>query len=334
MLRYIAQRLLLFVATLAGVAIVVAALLRLVPGDPAVVFLGETATPESVAELRHALGLDLPWPIQLARYLSGIPTGDLGLSLFQREPVSELIAGRLAATLELALTALVFGVVAGGVMGVISALKRGSLADLAVMVFAQLGVSVPVFWLGILLTALFAVHWDWFPAVGRGEPLFGAIASAASGRPEELADSIGHLFLPALTLGLGLAAIASRLVRASLLDTLHEVYVRGARARGLPPFRVIGHALRNALLPVVSVMGVRFGFLLGGSVLAESVFGWPGLGSLAVTAISQRDFPLVQGIVLVFAAMFLLLHLAVDLAYGVLDPRIRIEAGGGPSAAD
>jgi peptide/nickel transport system permease protein len=267
-----------------------------------------------VAELRHTLGLDLPWPVQLARYLSGIPTGNLGVSLFQREPVWRLIVERLPATLELALAALLFGVAIGFVLGVISALKRGSLADLAVMVFAQLGVSVPVFWLGILLSALFAVHWGLFPAVGRG--------------------SLVHLVLPALTLGLGLASIASRLVRASLLDTLHEVYVRGARARGLPDARVVAHALRNSLLPVVSVLGVRFGTLLGGSVLTESVFGWPGLGTLAVSAISQRDFPLVQGIVLVFATIFLALHLALDLVYGVLDPRIRIEAGGGPSAAE
>ena len=312
MLRYIARRLFVFVITLLGVAVVVSALLRLVPGDPAVVFLGENATPENVAELRHALGLDLPWPVQLARYLKGIPTGNLGVSLFQRAPVSELIAERLPATLELALAALLFGVAFGGALGVVSALKRGSLADLAVMVFAQLGVSMPVFWLGILLTALFAVRWGFFPAVGRG--------------------SVAHLFLPALTLGVGLAAIASRLVRASLLDTLHEPYVRAARARGLSDFRVIAHALRNALLPVVSVLGVRFGALLGGSVLTENVFGWPGLGSLAVTAISQRDFPLIQGIVLVFAAIFLGLHLAIDLAYGALDPRIHIEGGGSSTA--
>jgi len=311
-LRYVVRRLIVFVFTLLGVAVVVSALLRLVPGDPAVVFLGENATPENVAALRQALGLDLPWPVQLARYLEGVARGDLGRSLFQREPVFALIAERLPATLELALAALLLGVSIGFVLGVISALKRGSLTDLAVMVFAQLGVSMPVFWLGILLSALFAVRWGLFPAVGRG--------------------SFAHLVLPALTLGLGLASIASRLVRASLLETLHEVYVLGARARGLPHARVVAHALRNALLPVVSVLGVRFGTLLGGSVLTESVFGWPGLGTLAVSAISQRDFPLVQGIVLVFATIFLALHLAVDLVYGVLDPRIRIEAGGGPSA--
>jgi ABC-type dipeptide/oligopeptide/nickel transport system permease component len=311
-LRYVARRLLLFVITLAGVAVVVAGLLRLVPGDPAVVFLGENATPENVAALRHALGLDLPWPVQLARYLGGLTTGDLGTSLFQREPVSALIAERLPATLELALSALLFGVVVGLASGVVSALKRGSPIDLAAMVFAQLGVSVPVFYLGILLSALFAVHWGVFPAVGRG--------------------SFAHIVLPALTLGLGLAAIASRLIRASLLDTLQDAYVLSARARGLSRRQVVAHALRNALVPVVSVLGVRFGVLLGGSVLTENIFGWPGLGSLAVTAISQRDFPLVQGIVLVFASMFLVLHLAVDLAYGVLDPRIRIEVGGGSSA--
>lgn len=314
MLRYVFRRLLLFILTLAAVAVLVAALLRLVPGDPAAVFLGENATPQNVAELRHALGLDLPWPVQLARYLGGVVKGDLGTSLFQREPVSALIAERLPATLELALSALLFGVVAGLAVGVVSALKRGSLVDLAAMVFAQLGVSVPVFYLGILLSALFAVHWGIFPAVGRG--------------------SFAHIVLPAVTLGLGLAAVASRLVRASLLETLQEAYVRSARARGLRGGKVVAHALRNALLPVVSVLGVRFGILLGGSVLTENVFGWPGLGSLAVTAISQRDFPLVQGIVLVFASIFLALHLVVDLAYGVLDPRIRIEARGVPSAAD
>ena len=312
MLRYVARRLVLFVLTLGGVALIVAALLRLVPGDPAVVFLGENATPENVAELRHALGLDLPWPVQLTRYLAGMARGDLGTSLFQREPVSALIAARLPATLELSLAALLIGVGGGLILGVVSALKRGSLVDLVAMAFAQLGVSVPVFYLGILLSAVFAVHWGIFPAVGRG--------------------SFAHIVLPAVTLGVGLAAVASRLVRASLLDTLQEAYVRSARATGLPRRKVVAQALRNALLPVVSVLGVRFGALLGGSVLTENIFGWPGLGSLAVTAISQRDFPLVQGIVLVFASLFLLLHLVVDLAYGALDPRIRLEAGGVSSA--
>lgn len=304
MIRYLTVRVVSFALTLAGVVILVAALLRLVPGDPAAVFLGENATPSAVAELRRTLGLDASFPAQLARYFGGVARGDLGESLFQREPVAKIVAERLPATLELAFAALLVGVTVGGILGVASALRRGSLVDIAVLLFAQIGVSMPVFWLGILLTALFSLRWGLLPAVGRG--------------------SLEHLILPALTLGAGLAAIASRLVRTSLLDVLEEPYVRGARARGLPDGKVIAHALANALLPVVSVLAVRFGALLGGSVLTESVFGWPGLGTLAVSAISQRDFPLVQGIVLTFAALFLVLNLGIDLAYGYLDPRVRV----------
>jgi ABC-type dipeptide/oligopeptide/nickel transport system permease component len=332
-LRYVARRILLLIPMLLGVLVVVFALLQIVPGDPAVVFLGENATPEAVAALRSSLGLDEPWPLQLERYVGSVLRLDLGRSIFQDEPVIDIIARRLPATLELAIAALVVATLAGTVLGVLAATRRGSWADAFLMLTAQLGVSMPVFWLGILLVALFAVHWNWFPAVGRGEPLVGALGAALSGRPQPLLDALSHLFLPTLALAWNSAAVVSRLVRASLLDTLHEDYVRAARARGIPDHRLVwSHALRNALLPVVSVLGVRFGVLLGGSVLTESIFGWPGLGSLAVTAISQRDLPLVQGIVLVFAAMFLLLNLLVDLSYGVLDPRVRLASGGGSSA--
>jgi peptide/nickel transport system permease protein len=328
MVSYVLKRLLLLVPMLFSVAIVVFFLIRLVPGDPAVVFLGENATPEAVEDLRRTLGLDLPWPLQLARYLGGVLTGDLGRSLFQSEAVLDIILGRLPATIELATAALLVAVVSGVVLGAIAALNRGSFFDVLVMAFAQLGVSMPVFWLGILFVAFFAVELSWLPAVGRGESILPAIGTALLGRPEALLDSLTHLLLPALALGWGTAAITSRLVRASLLDTLHEDYVRGARAQGLPESKVVlRYALRNALLPVVSMLGVRFGTLLGGSVLTESIFGWPGIGQLAVTAISQRDFPLVQGIVLVFASMFLVLNLVVDACYGVLDPRIRISGG-------
>ncbi|MGH9337400.1 MAG: ABC transporter permease, partial [Vicinamibacteria bacterium] len=263
-LRYLVHRIVLLVPMLFGIVVAVFALLALAPGDPAVVFLGENATPEAVSELRRNLGLDRPWPLRLARYAGGILTGDMGVSIFRREPVSTMILDRLPATLELALAAIAFAAVAGLALGILAALKQGSLADLAVMAFAELGVSMPVFWLGILLTAFFAVRFDWFPAVGRGEPLISAVGLALGGRPQALANSLSHLFLPALTLGLGLAAVLSRLVRASLLETLHEDYVRSARARGLRAGRVLlGHALRNALLPVVSVLGVRFGILLG-----------------------------------------------------------------------
>lgn len=320
---------------LLGVVVVVFALMHLVPGDPATVFLGENATPQAVSQLRHQLGLDRPWPVQLGSYVAGLARGDLGRSIFQRAPVAKIIAARLPATVELALASLLIATLLGTSLGVLAASKRGSLADLGIMLFAQLGVSVPVFWLAILLTALFAVRLDWFPSVGRGEPLLSAIGLAATGRPQPLFDSLSHLFLPALALGWNTTAVLSRLVRSSLLDTLGEDYVRAARAKGLPERTVVwSYALRNALVPILSVLGVRFGVLLGGAVLTESIFGWPGLGRLAVTAISQRDIPLVQGIVLVFALMFLLLNLTVDLFYGALDPRIRMEAGGGSSAGE
>lgn len=333
--RYLARRLFLLAPMLLGVVGIVFALMRLVPGDPAVVFLGENATPQAVAELRHGLGLDRPWPVQLGGYVAGLARGDLGQSIFQRAPVADIIAGRLPATVELAVAALVFATLLGTLLGVLAASRRGSLGDLGIMVFAQLGVSVPVFWLGILLTALFAVRLDWFPAVGRGAPILTALGLAALGQPRPLLDSVSHLFLPAVALGWNSAAVVSRLVRSSLLDTLHEDYVRAARATGLPERTVlVSYALPNALLPVVSVLGVRFGVLLGGAVLTEHIFGWPGLGTLAVTAISQRDLPLVQGIVLVFALLFLVLNLAVDLLYGVLDPRIRVGAGGASSPGE
>lgn len=289
-----------------GVVVAVFFLMHLVPGDPAAVFLGEQATPQAVAELRARLGLDQPLPVQLARYVAGAARGDLGESLFQNAPVAEILRDRLPATIELALAALAVAIALGLLSGIVAALRPGSILDGATMFLSQLGVSMPVFWLGMLLVAFFSVRLQWFPAVGRGEPL------------------VWHLFLPALTLGFTNAAVLSRMMRSSLLGTLGEDYVRTARAKGLRESRVVlAHAFRNALLPVVSLLGVRFGVLLGGSVLTESVFGWPGLGQLAVTAISQRDLPLVQGIVLVFAAMFLAINLVVDVSYAALDPRVR-----------
>jgi len=326
MLAYALRRIALLLPLLLGVALAAFALLHLLPGDPAVILLGENASPTAVAELRQRLGLDAPLTVQLFRYLSRLTRGDLGDSFFQSEPVAESVFSRLPATIELAATAFLFSVVLGVGLGVVSALRPLSLVDRASALLSQLGVSLPVFWLGILLMFCFAVRWNWLPALGRGAPLGAALAAAASGHPEVLLDSLRHLVLPALTLGLNGAAVLSRLTRASMLDVLRQDFLRAARARGLGPGRVIGmHALRSALLPVVSVMGVRFGTLLGGAVLTEIIFGWPGLGQLAVTAISQRDLPLVSGVVLVFAFLFALVTLAVDLLYGILDPRIRWE---------
>ena len=326
MLAYTVKRILLVVPTLVGILVLVFALMQVVPGDPAAILLGEQATAEAIAEVRHELGLDRSLPVQLGDYLWNSLQGDLGDSFFQNEPVTRAIGARLGATIELAVASLVFAIVVGLFLGVVAAVKQGSIIDVVSMLFAQLGVSMPVFWLGILLTFWFAVELNWLPAIGRGEPLLSAIGAALSGRPGVLLNSLSHLVLPAVALGLNSAAVISRLVRSSMLETLSEDYIRTAYAKGLPPSAVVvSHALRNALLPVISVIGLRFGVLLGGAVLTEAIFGWPGLGQLAVSAISQRDIPLVQGVVLVFALMFTIVNLVVDLLYGVIDPRIRFE---------
>ena len=326
MLQYTLRRTALLVPLLFGIVVVVFTLMQIIPGDPAVVLLGQDATPEAVAALRTTLGLDRPLPVQLAFYVANLLQGDLGDSIFRGEPVIVAIGSRLMATVEVAVTALVLAVTIGLALGVLAAVKRGSIVDTASMLLAQIGVSMPVFWLGILLMFWFAVQLNWLPAVGRGEPLLSAAGAALTGRWGAFVDSARHLALPAITLGVYSAAVMSRVVRASMLETLSQDYVRTARAKGLVAWRVVlAHGLRNALLPVVNIIGLRFGELLGGAVLTESIFGWPGLGQLAVTAISQRDIPLVQGIVLIFAAMFAVVNLTVDLLNAALDPRVRLE---------
>jgi peptide/nickel transport system permease protein len=320
------RRVVLFVPLTVGIVLVTFGLTLLLPGDPALVLLGQDASAEAVAELRGLLHLDDPWYLRLGAYFAGLIQGDLGTSIFQGQPVAEVIGARLGATLELAAAALFVAVVVGVVFGVGAALRRGTALDRAVMLFAQLGVSRPVFWLGILLMLLFAVQLGWLPAIGRGMPLLAALGRLSVGQPGPLLDSLAHLAMPALTLGLSGAAVVSRLVRIAMLETLDQDYIRTAYAKGLTRRRVVWvHALRNALLPIVSVVGLRFGALLGGAVLTEGIFGWPGLGQLAVAAVSQRDLPLIQGIVLTFALMFALVNLLVDLLYGVIDPRIRLE---------
>jgi peptide/nickel transport system permease protein len=320
------RRVVLFVPLTVGIVLVTFGLTLLLPGDPALVLLGQDASAEAVAELRGLLHLDDPWYLRLGAYFAGLIQGDLGTSIFQGQPVAEVIGARLGATLELAAAALFVAVVVGVVFGVGAALRRGTALDRAVMLFAQLGVSMPVFWLGILLMLLFAVQLGWLPAIGRGMPLLAALGRLSVGQPGPLLDSLAHLAMPALTLGLSGAAVVSRLVRIAMLETLDQDYIRTAYAKGLTRRRVVWvHALRNALLPIVSVVGLRFGALLGGAVLTEGIFGWPGLGQLAVAAVSQRDLPLIQGIVLTFALMFALVNLLVDLLYGVIDPRIRLE---------
>ncbi len=322
---YILRRLLLLVPTAAGMVVITFSLLLLIPGDPAAVLLGQEASKADIANLRATLGLDLPWSTQLLRYFSALLQGDMGRSLFQNEAVSAIIAARIGATLELAVAALIISILIGVPLGILAAMRKGTKVDTGLMLLAQLGVSMPVYWLGILLMLAFSVKLGWLPAIGRGEPIGAALLAALSGRPAVLADSLAHLLLPAFVLGANSAAIISRLVRTSMIEILQEDFIRTAYAKGLRRSRVmVRHALRNALLPVISVIGLRFGLLLGGAVLTESIFGWPGLGQLTIAAISQRDLPLIQGVTLCFAMMFALVNLAVDLSYSLVDPRVRV----------
>lgn len=326
MIAYTLRRLALFVPMVAGIVAVTFAIMLLLPGDPAIVLLGEDASEEAVRDIRRALGLDRPWYVRLGACYADLLRGDMGMSIFQNQPVADAIGQRLGATLEVAIVALLLSIVLGALLGIAAAIWRGTPIDGVSMLFAQLGVSMPVFWFGILLMYLLAVRLDLLPSIGRGEPLLFALGDLLRGRPEPLLDSLAHIAMPALTLGLTNAAVISRLMRSSMLETLGQDFIRTAHAKGLLPPRItFVHALRNALLPVVSIIGLRFGSLLGGAVLTESIFGWPGLGQLAVAAISQRDIPLVQGIVLTFAIAFALVNLLVDLMYSFIDPRIRLE---------
>lgn len=326
MLIYTVKRGLLFLPMLVGVTIVAFALIQLVPGDPVGVLLGDSATPEQIAQMRYQLGLDQPLLAQFTGYVTNLLHGDLGVSIFKKEPVLSLILDRLPATLELAFGAILVSVLLGVPLGVIAAMKQGTGIDFAALVFAQLGVALTVFWLAILLMYVFAVQLNWLPAINRGEPLVGAIGALIfEARIGPLADSLSHLILPSIAMGLQGAAMICRLVRASMLEVLNSHFVRTARAKGVRERRVVWrHALANALLPVVTVVGLQFGNLLGGAVLVEGIFGWPGLGQLTVGAISQRDFPLVQGIALSFAVLVGIINLLTDLAYALIDPRIRI----------
>jgi ABC-type dipeptide/oligopeptide/nickel transport system permease component len=301
---YVLRRLALAVPTLVGVTVVVFALIRLVPGDPARLVLGLQASEEEVQRLRVQLGLDQPLPVQYVRFLGRLLQGDLGRSVVTGEPVAREIAARLPATVQLAVASTLVATAVGVAAGVVSATRQYSWLDYLVMTVALAGISLPVFWLGLMLMLLFSVHLRWLPAGGYGTP--------------------AHLVLPTVTLAAFSVAIIARMTRSSLLEVLHQDYVRTAWAKGLSSRAVVlRHALKNALIPVVTVIGLQFGGLLGGAILTETVFAWPGMGRLLVGAIVARDYPVVQGAVLVFAALFTLVNLAVDVLYAYVDPRIH-----------
>jgi peptide/nickel transport system permease protein len=309
---YILRRLLAMIPVLILVSLIVFSLIHLTPGDPALAMLGEEATPQNVATLRAKLGLDQPLPIQYLKWLGSVVQGDLGRSIRSNQPVSEAIAERLPVTLELAVLAMVISLLIAIPAGIIAAMRRNSALDGASTVLALLGVSLPNFFLAILLVYLFAVQLRWLPPFG-----FTAMS-------KDLGANLKGMILPAITLGTALAAIVTRRMRSSLLEVLDQDYIRTARAKGLTEARMVRfHALKNALMPVVTIVGLQIGGLLGGAIITEQIFVLPGIGRLLVDSIFQRDFPLIQGVVLFVSLAFLFSNLAVDLAYAYLDPRIR-----------
>jgi peptide/nickel transport system permease protein len=303
--RFLVRRLVLAVPVLLGVATLVFSLIHLIPGDPVQAMLGDAASPESVIELRTRLGLNRPLHVQYAAFLMSAARGDLGVSLRTNERVSSAIAARLPATVELALAAMLVAIVIAIPTGIVAAVWSGTGVDHVATTVALVGLSMPTFWLGPLLGLVFSVELGWLPVSGRG--------------------TVAHLVLPAITLGMPLAAVLARMTRASLIDELGEVYITAARARGLSEARVLlKHAFRNSLIPVVTVLGLQVGGVLTGAVITETIFAWPGVGRLLIQSIGFRDYPLVQGCILLIAVTYVSVNLLTDMAYAFLDPRIRL----------
>jgi ABC-type dipeptide/oligopeptide/nickel transport system permease component len=305
MITYISQRLLQAVPVLIGISVLSFLMLHLVPGDPVQIFAGDKPlTPERAAELRHQYGLDRPLVVQYVDYASHAARGDLGVGLRSQRPVLDSILQALPGTAQLTLAALAMAALLGISLGIIAAVAHGTWLDTAVMAIAMLGISTPIFYSSLLLILFFSFTLAWLPATGQGGP--------------------ERLIMPATALGLSSSAVLARLVRSSMLEVLHQEYVVTARAKGLaPPMVVVRHALKNALIPAVTMLGLQLGALLGGAVVTETIFSRPGLGRLAVEGILGRDFPLVQGTVLFAASTYVLVNLAVDISYAVIDPRIR-----------
>ena len=309
---YLLQRLLVTVPTLFGVSVLVFLTLHLAPGDPAQVILGPKATETSLADLRHDLGLDRPIPVQYGRWLAGVVTGDWGRSIQLKTAVLPLVWTHFKATLILSAAAMLFAAGSGILLGVLSAVRAGKLLDRAAIVTTLVGYSLPAFFLGLLLQLAFGLWLGWFPVTGMYQPEGGGVL-----------DLLAHLVLPAVTLAAGIGALIARMTRATMMEVLSQDYVRTANAKGLKRVSVVfRHAFRNAFIPILTILGLQVGYILGGAVLVEEVFGWPGVGTLAVNAILARDFPLVQGVTLLVALAYVLANLVTDLLYTLVDPRI------------
>jgi ABC-type dipeptide/oligopeptide/nickel transport system permease component len=304
--RFLIRRLLLTIPVLIGVATLVFSLIHLIPGDPVQAMLGDSAAPEDIAAMREKLGLNRPLLVQYGTFMKGVVTGDLGRSLRTNQEVSAAIAERMPATFELALASMLVAIAIAIPLGIVAAVWSGTSIDHAATTLALVGISMPTFWLGPLLAIVFSVSLGWLPVSGRG--------------------TLAHLVLPAITLGAPLAAVLARITRASVLEELRELYVLAARARGVSRAgAVLRHAFRNSLIPIVTVLGLQFGAVLTGAVITETIFGWPGVGRLLIQSIGTRDYPAVQGCILLIAVTYVSMNLIVDVMYGFLDPRIRYE---------
>ena len=308
MIQFIIRRVLLTIPVILGVSLLVFFLIHLIPGDPVTLMLGETAQPADVQKLRQDLGLDKPLSAQLVEFFVNLTHGDLGRSLHRRTPVVSILASRFPATLELALISLATALLIAFPLGILSAVRANTPVDTASRFFALLGVSIPHFWLGPMMILLFSIRLDLLPVLGR--------------------SSLASYILPALTLGTALSAILTRMIRSSLLEVIRAQYITTAHAKGVHPAKVIlKHALRNALIPVTTIIGLQFGSLLGGSIITETIFSWPGIGRELILAIQGRDYPLVQGCVLLISFTYVFINLLTDLVYGILDPRIQYSSG-------
>lgn len=332
MYKYVLKRVLMVIPVMIGVSIIVFCLLRVFAPDPAPIVLGQHATQESIDAWREANGLNEPIVTQYFTYVKNALHGDLGYSYYTKTPVAKEIGSRFPATIELAVAAIIFASIVGITLGVIAAVKKNSIFDAAGTLFALIGVSIPIFWLGIMLIMFFSGYLHLLPSGGRInvmlEPThitgFYMIDSMLTQNWEAFKDAAMHIILPSLALGMYSMAIITRMTRSTMLETLGQDYIRTARAKGISETKVIGkHALRNSLIPVTTVIGLQFGALLGGALLTESVFSWPGIGKYTVDCILKSDFPVVQGIVLLVAVIFVVINLAADLMYAFLDPRIK-----------
>ncbi len=333
MLRYLLGRLVVLIPTFIGVSIIAFSFIRLLPGDPVMLLSGERVmSPERHAEISRQLGLDRPILIQYFDYLSGVVTGDFGVSIVTKKPILEQFLTLFPATIELSLCAILFAVFLGIPAGVFAAIRRGSFSDQAIMGTALVGYSMPIFWWGLLLIILFSGVLQWTPVSGRISLLyffppvtgFMLIDSLLSGQSGAFKSAVSHLILPTIVLGTIPLAVIARQTRSAMLEVLDEDYMRTARAKGLTPTRVVGvHALRNAMIPVVTTIGLQVGVLLAGAILTETIFSWPGIGKWMVDSVFRRDYPVIQSGLLLIAGVIMLVNLTVDLLYGLINPRIR-----------